>query len=63
VCVDRVETWSGFCQYSIAHLDAIVPSEVEESVLDHAPVAGGEHEAVAVEPGGVLRVEPEELVE
>jgi len=46
-----------------AHLDCIVPSEVEERVLEHAPMAGGEHEAVAVEPGGVLRVEAEELVE
>lgn len=48
---------------SRAHRDAVVASEVEQRVLEHASVAGGEHEAVAVEPVGVLGVEPEELVE
>ena len=36
---------------------------MEQRVLEHAPVAGGEDEAVAVEPGRVLRVEAEELIE
>jgi hypothetical protein len=46
-----------------AHRDAVVSGEVKQCVLEHASMAGGEDEAVAVEPVGVLGVEPEELVE
>lgn len=45
------------------HRDAVVSSEVQQRVLEHAPMAGGEHEAVTVKPSRVLGVEAEELVE
>ena len=41
----------------------LVAEEVEEGILQHAAVAVGQHEAVPVEPGRVLRVEGHELVE
>mmetsp|Transcript_43038 Transcript_43038/g.93615 ORF Transcript_43038/g.93615 Transcript_43038/m.93615 type:complete len:589 (-) Transcript_43038:33-1799(-) len=41
----------------VIHGDAGVAREVEHGVLQHAAVAGGQHEAVAVDPLGVLRVE------
>jgi hypothetical protein len=44
------------------YLDAVVSGEVEQSVLEHAPVAGGEDKAVAVEPVRVLGVVPHDLV-
>lgn len=44
------------------HLYTVVASEVKQSVLEHAAVAGGENEAVAVEPVGVLGVVPHYLV-
>mmetsp|Transcript_70975 Transcript_70975/g.161223 ORF Transcript_70975/g.161223 Transcript_70975/m.161223 type:complete len:327 (+) Transcript_70975:448-1428(+) len=37
--------------------NAVVTSEVKQGVLQHAAMAGGEHETVAVHPVGVLRVE------
>lgn len=46
----------------ITDLDAIVAGKVEESVLEHTAMAGGQDEAVAVEPVGVLRVVPHDLV-
>lgn len=45
-----------------AHLDAVVASEVEKSVLQHTTVTRGEDEAVTVEPVRVLRVVPHDLV-
>ena len=45
-------------------LDAdCVAEKVEEGVVEHASVAVGKHEAVAVDPVGVLGVEGHELVE
>lgn len=40
-----------------------VAEQVQQSILQHAAMAVGEDEAVAVEPLGVLRVEGHELVE
>jgi hypothetical protein len=44
------------------YLDAVVSGEVEQSVLEHAPVAGGENKAVAVEPVRVLGVVAHDLI-
>ena len=41
---------------SLTYGDGGVAGEVHEGVLEHAAVARGEHEAVAVEPGVVLGV-------
>lgn len=46
----------------MTHLDTVVASEVKESVLEHAAMAGREDEAVTVEPGGVLGVVAHDLV-
>ena len=48
--------------HQLPHLDAVVSGEVEQGVLEHASVAGGEDEAVAVEPVGVLGVVAHDLV-
>ena len=40
----------------MTHRDGGVAGEVHEGVLEHAAVARGEHEAVAVEPLVVLGV-------
>mmetsp|Transcript_16667 Transcript_16667/g.36754 ORF Transcript_16667/g.36754 Transcript_16667/m.36754 type:complete len:486 (-) Transcript_16667:8-1465(-) len=37
--------------------DARITGEVEQGVLEHAAVAGGQHEAIAVGPVGICRVE------
>ena len=42
--------------------DRVVTGEVQQRVKQHAAVTGGQHEAVAVEPLGVLGVVLEELV-
>src|SRR5438874_2507380 len=34
----------------------IVAREVQQAVQQHGPVPGGENEAIAIEPGGILRV-------
>ena len=44
------------------YLDAIVASKMEQGVLEHASMAGGEHKPVAVEPVGVLGVLLHDLV-
>ena len=43
--------------------NARVTGEVHQRILKHATVTGGEHEAVAVEPLGVLRVVRHRLAE
>jgi hypothetical protein len=58
--------WGGASTYSealqIIHGHGIT-EKVEESILKHAAVAVGEHEAITVDPVGVLGVEAHELVE
>ena len=39
----------------------IVPAQVEQRILQHGGVAAGEHEPVAVGPGRIGRIMPEEL--
>lgn len=41
----------------------VVAKQVQQGILEHAAVAVGKHETVAVEPLGVLGVEGHELVE
>jgi hypothetical protein len=37
----------------------VVAAHVQDAVQQHRPMSGGQHEAVAVGPGGVARVVPE----
>jgi len=46
----------------LVYLNTVVSGEVEQGVLEHAAVAGGENEAVTVEPVGVLGVVAHDLV-
>ena len=58
--------WIRYQTYSevldVIHGDGIA-EEVEESILEHAAMAVGENETIAVDPVGVLRVEAHEFVE
>ena len=45
----------------IVHAD-LVAEEMKESILEHAPVAVGENEAIPIDPVWVLGVEGHELV-
>eukprot|EP00850_Spirogloea_muscicola_P011473 SM000071S21097 [mRNA] locus=s71:348042:352773:- [translate_table: standard] len=47
----------------VSYLDAIVAVDVEQRVLEHAPVAGRENKAIPVEVVGVLGVESHVLIE
>lgn len=46
----------------LPHLDAVISGQVEQGVLEHASVSGGEDEPVAVEPVGILGVVTHHLV-
>mmetsp|Transcript_1214 Transcript_1214/g.3700 ORF Transcript_1214/g.3700 Transcript_1214/m.3700 type:complete len:318 (+) Transcript_1214:1403-2356(+) len=41
----------------VVHRHALIPGEVKQGVLQHATMARRQHEAVAVHPVGILRVE------
>lgn len=43
-------------------LYGVIAGEVEECILEHASMAGGEHKAIAIEPLGILGVIPHDLI-